>query len=214
MKYLPFVAASAMLVAVCGSAGFWAAQWYQAPVRPLAAAPKVSAPPPGIEAAAGLFGGAPAAAPTFQLKGVIADGPEGVAILVAAGKPAVAAGVNQQVAPGVTVREIHRTHVMLDDGGTVKRLDLPLAATAGVEIVAAPPSDKAGTPDRPAAPRMTATAVARSGGPMPLPMANPDSAPAAGQAPPQVISEEMIERIRMSRPSGIGPAAFGARPHA
>jgi general secretion pathway protein C len=217
MKHLPLVAASLVFAAVCGSAAYWGMQWFQPPARAVAAVPKAAPPPLNIEAAAGLFGGAPAGAAvatTFQLKGVIEDGPEGVAILVAEGKPPVAVGVNQEAAPGVTVQEIHQTYVMLNDGGTVKRLDLPLSAIAGLEIVsAAAPADKFDAPGRPLAPRMPVTTVARSGGAMPPPVVNPDIVTAPGQAPPQGLPMEMIERMRMSRPSGIGPGAFGAKPN-
>jgi hypothetical protein len=46
---------------------------------------------------------------------------------------------------------------------------------------------------------------------MPLPIANPDVATTPGQAPLPGIPPEQVERMR--RPSGIGPAAWGARPH-
>jgi general secretion pathway protein C len=214
MKHMPLVAASSLFAAVCASAAYWGLLWYQPPARPVVAALAPPSPPPAIEAAAGLFGGAPAAvAATFQLKGVIEDGPEGVAILAVEGKPAVAVGVNQEAAPGVTVQEIHQTWVLLNDGGTVKRLDLPLAAIAGLEIVsAAAPDDKFDAPGRPVAPRMPVATVAKSGGAMPPPVVNPTIVTAPGQAPPQGIPPEMIERIRMNRPSGIGPGAFGAKP--
>jgi general secretion pathway protein C len=215
MKHMPLVAASALFVAVCASAAYWSVPWLQQSPGPVVAAPKVAAAPPAIAAAAGLFGGAPAAAPTtFQLKGVIADGPEGVAILAAEGKPAVSVGVNQEAAPGVTVQEIHLTWVMLNEGGTVRRLDLPSSAIAGLEIVAAA-DDRFDAPARPVAPRMPAVKAARSGGAMPLPMANPNIVKAPGESPPQLpgTPPEVIEQLRRSRPSGIGPGAWGAMPH-
>jgi general secretion pathway protein C len=212
MKHLPFIAASALFVAACGSAGYWGMLWTQPPARPIVAASKAPSPTPGIEAAAGLFGGAPAAAAaTFQLKGVIDDGPDGVAILAAEGKPPVTVGVGQEAAPGVTVREIHRTYVMIDEGGTVKRLDLPAAANAALQIVAAASDDSVDAPGPAAPSRVPAMTVARSGGPMPLPIANPDVATTPGQAAPPGIPPEQVERMR--RPGGIGPAAWGAQPH-
>jgi general secretion pathway protein C len=214
MKHMPLVAASSLFAVVCASAAYWSMQWLRQPPRPVVAAPKAPSPPPGIEAAQGLFGGAPAAAAaTYQLKGVIEDGPEGVAILAAEGRPPVAVGVNQEAAPGVKVQEIHLTWVILNEGGTVRRLDLPSSAFAGLEIVAAA-DDKFDAPARPVAPRTPAVTVARSGGAMPLPMANPDLVTAPG-APPQLpgTPPEVTEQLRRSRPSGIGPGAWGASPH-
>ena len=213
MKQLPLIAASALFVAVCGSASYWGMLWTQPPARPLVAAAKVPAPPPGIEAAAGLFGGAPgAAAARVQMKGGIEEGPDGGGSLGAEGKPPVTVGVDQEAAPGVTVREIHLTYVMIDEGGTVKRLDLPAAAAnAGLQIVAAARDDSFDAPGRAAVSRVPAMPVASSGGPMPLPIANPDVATTPGLAPPPGIPPEQVERMR--RPSGIGPAAWGARPH-
>ena len=217
MRHLPLVAASSLFVAVCGSAAYWGMQWFQPPARAVAAAPKAPPPPLNIDAAAGLFGGTPpgaAVATTFQLKGVIDDGPEGVAILAAEGKPPVAVGVNQEAAPGVTVQEIHLTYVMLNDGGNVKRLDLPLSAIAGLEIVAAAPADKFDAPGRPVTPRMPATTVAKSGGAMPPPVVNSNIVTAPGELPPQLqgVPVEVTESIRRSRPSGIGPGAWGPQP--
>lgn len=215
MKHLPLIAASALCVAACGSAAYWGMPWFQPPARAVAAVPDAPPPSPNIDAAAGLFGGTPpgaAVAAAFQLKGVIDDGPEGVAILAAGGKPSVAVGVNQEAAPGVTVQEIHLTYVMLNDGGTVKRVDLPLAAIAGLETVAAAPADRFDAPARPVTPRMPAITVAKSGGAMPPPVVNPDIVTAPGGLPPQGIPAEVTERIRRSRPSGIGPGAWGVQP--
>lgn len=211
---MPLVTASLMFVAAGASAAYWAMPWIQAPSAPVAAASKAAVPPPAIEAAAGLFGGEPAVAATaFQLKGVIADGPSGVALVGAEGKQTVAVGVGQEAAPGVTVREIHQTWVLLDEGGTSRRLELPVAASAGLEIVTAPPP---GQPDAPAhalPARMAVAPVAKSGGAMPLPVADPNAVVAPGQLPPQLqgTPPEQVDRMR-HRPAGIGPAAFGAKP--
>jgi general secretion pathway protein C len=209
MKHMPLVAASLMFIAAGASAAYWGMPWFRPPARPAAAVAKTAPPPLNIEAAAGLFGGQPAAAATFQLKGVIDDGPDGVAIVAADGKPPLALGVGQEAAPGVTVREIHRTYVMLSEGGAVRRLDLPSSAIASLQIVAAAPDDRSGAPGRPLAPP-----VAKSGGAMPPPVANPDAVAAPGEPPPQLrgIPPEVTERLRASRPSGVGPGAWGPHP--
>jgi general secretion pathway protein C len=215
VKHLPLAAAITLFSAVCASGAYWGLPWFQPPVRAAVAAPRADAAPPAIDAAAGLFGGAPAgpAASAFQLKGVIAAGPEGVAILATDGKPARAVGIGREVAAGVRVKEIHRRYVLLDDGGALKRLDLPDGGIAGLALVAAAAAPFGmPAPARAEAPRAPVTA-ARSGGPMPPPVVDPNLARTPGQVPdPMRQMQEMQEMQRMRRPAGIGPAAFGARP--
>jgi general secretion pathway protein C len=142
VKHLPLTAALILISAVLGSAAYWGSALFRPQAAPVAVAPHTAPAPPDIAAAAGLFGGTPAAITTiaFKLKGVIEDGPEGVAILVEAGKPALALGIGQQAAPGVTVTEIHQRYVMLDMSGKPTRLDLPDSVTTGLELVAAAPA--------------------------------------------------------------------------
>lgn len=215
MKHLPLIVAIALSSTVCASAAYWATPWFQPPARPVAAAPRAGPPPLAIEAAAGLFGGQPAgpAATTYELMGVIQDGPDGVAILAADGKPTVAVGVGQEVAPGVTVREIHQRRVLLAEGGAVRRLDLPDRGIGGLELVAAAPSAPAGAAR---ASGRTPVTVARSGGAMPLPMVNPEIAKTPGLTPEQAQLVQQARQLEhmweMRRPAGFGPAAFGAKP--
>ncbi|WP_322405441.1 type II secretion system protein N [Massilia luteola] len=215
VKHLPLAAAVTLFSAVCASGAYWGLPWFQPPVRAVVAASRADVAPPSIDAAAGLFGGAPAgpAASAFQLKGVIDAGPEGVAILAADGKPAQAVGIGSEVGPGVRVREIHQRYVLLDDGGALKRLDLPDSAVAGLSLVAA--AAPSGAPAR-AAPPLTPATVARSGGPMPPPVMDPHLARTPGQAPDPIRqmqeTQQMQQMQRMHRPAGVGPAAFGAKP--
>jgi general secretion pathway protein C len=234
VKHLPRVVAILLTSAVLGSGAYWGSALLRPPSRPVAAAPHTAPAPPDIAAAAGLFGGAPAApsAIAFKLKGVIEDGQEGVAILVEDGKPALAVGIGQQAAPGVTVTEIHQRYVMLDMSGKPTRLDLPDAGTAGPGPVAAavPASTAQAAPAAPttsfapAAPVTSATPAAPSGAPVHV--ASSGAAPPAGQPaarPPGLTSDQMrqqyeerrrqemeqIERARrasgMPPPSGAGP---------
>jgi general secretion pathway protein C len=210
MKHLPFVSSSTLLIAACASAGFWGLPWFRSAATPAVATQQARPAPPDIAAAAGLFGGAPAgpAATAYQLKGVIEDGPDGVAILVADGKPAQAVGVGREVAPGVKVTEIHQRYVLLDEGGAIKRLELPDGGIAGLELVAATSAIQ------PAAPPVKAVTVAKSGGAMPLPVAPPTT----GLPQQQVVEKQRadymdhVRQMQEHRPSGIGPAAFGSPP--
>jgi general secretion pathway protein C len=111
---------------------------YQPPQRPIAAAPQAAMPDPTIDAAATLFGGqvSVASATNYQLTGVVADGNRSVAIIVAEGSPPKALRVGKELAPGITLAEVHPRYVMLSDGGVMKRVDLatdtkPAAAMGG-----------------------------------------------------------------------------------
>lgn len=235
VKHSPLLAAVLLTSAVVGSGAYWGMQLLRPQARPVSAAPHAAPAPPDIAAAAGLFGGAPAAsaAIAFKLKGVIEDGQQGVAILVADGKPALALGIGQQAAPGVTVKEIHQRYVMLDISGTPTRVDLPDAGTVRQEALPAAPavSATAAAPATPAAPAMAAAAPAAPAKPVtssaPLLVAGAGAAPPAGQPaakPPGLTSDQMrqqyeerrrqemeqIERARRS--SGMPPPASGPVP--
>lgn len=125
----PRIATFVLFIALCASAAYWAIQFLKPPVRAVAAPPQSAQPAPGLDAAASLFGGRSsfAVAGNFQLKGVVVAGnpAESVAILAANGKPAQAVRTNEEVMPGVTVKEVQRGYVLLSEGGVVKRVELP-----------------------------------------------------------------------------------------
>jgi len=129
MKRLPLITSFVLFVALCASVAYWAMQFIKPPVRAIAAPPLIERPVPPLDAAVGLLGGRSSFAVTsnFQLKGVVvaSDPKESVAILAANGKPAKAIRTNHEVIPGVTVKEVQRDHVLLSEGGVIKRVDLP-----------------------------------------------------------------------------------------
>jgi general secretion pathway protein C len=149
MKRLPLFVSLIAVVALSASLAYWTMQWLTPPVRPLAASlPVNSAPAPSLEAAAGLFGGQSTVvvASNYQLKGVVAagNGRGSAAILAADGKPAQALGVGEEVAPGVTVKQIAPRFVLLSEGGATKRVELPAevpkaGAGAGTRAASAAP---------------------------------------------------------------------------
>ena len=129
MKRLPIITNFVLFIALCASVAYWAMQLLKPPQRAVAAPPLSSPSVPKLDAAAGLLGGRTSFAATsnFQLKGVVvASNPsESVAILAANGKPAKAIRTNHEVIPGVTVKEVQRDHVLLLEGGVIKRVELP-----------------------------------------------------------------------------------------
>ena len=118
-----------LFIALCISSAYWAMQLFKPPVRSVAAPPLAAQPAPSLDAAAGLFGGrsTAAVASNFQLKGVVvASNPaDSVAILAENGKPAHTIRINDEVAPGATVKEINRHYVLISEGGVIKRVELP-----------------------------------------------------------------------------------------
>src|ERR671916_145678 len=120
MKRWPLVASFVLFIALCASAAYWALQLFKPPVRPVAAPPRAAQAEVKTDAAAALFGGRPgkvAVASNYQLRGVISsgNGRDSVAILSADGKPAQAVRMNMEVAPGVTVKQVHRGYVLLSE---------------------------------------------------------------------------------------------------
>lgn len=129
MKRWPLITTFVLFIALCVSAAYWGMQLFKPPARAVAAPPRTNLPAPSLDAAAGLLGGHSSAvvASNFQLKGVVvASDPSGsVAILAANGKPAQAIRTNMEVAPGVTVTEVQRDHILLSEHGVIKRVELP-----------------------------------------------------------------------------------------
>ena len=125
-KRLPFFLSLLGVILFAVSLAYWIMQLYQPPQRPIAAVPQAAMPDPTIDAAATLFGGqvSVASATNFQLTGVVADGSSSVAIIVAEGSPPKALRVGKELAPGITLAEVHPRYVMLSDGGVMKRVDL------------------------------------------------------------------------------------------
>lgn len=184
-KRLPLLLSLLGVILLAVSLAYWILQLYQPPQRPIAAAPHAAQPDPAIDAAATLFGGqaAVASATNYQLTGVVADGSSSVAIIVADGTPK-ALKVGKELAPGITLAEVHPRYVMLSDGGVMKRVDLATDAKA-----AAPMGGPAGAPGAPppiaqpnfAQPQPITTAPAMP----PTQAAAPDPTMAPGAVPAQ-----------------------------
>lgn len=145
MKRLPLITTVAAVAALTASLAYWGLQLFKPQQRMIAAAPMAPAPEPSIAAAQGLFGGqvSVAVASNYVLKGVVAarnGGSDSAAIVSIDNKPATAAGVGREIAPGVVVKEVHDKYVLLADNGAVKRLDLPSDAGVRSDGGAPPPS--------------------------------------------------------------------------
>lgn len=185
-KRLPLLLSLLALILLAASIAYWVLQLYKPEQRPLAAAPVATQPPPSPEAAATLFGGQPTAViSNFQLTGVVAAGADSAVILVADGQPARAVRIGREIAPGVTVAEVHRRYVMLSDGGVMKRVEL--APDTGQSTAIMPPE-----------PRMMQQQA--MGAP---PAMEPQTAPGMVSAPPMMQSRP---------PPGGGPQGVPTTP--
>ena len=140
MKRLPLLFSLLAVIALSASIAYWVIALYKPQQRPLAAMVETSMPDPAPEAAGTLFGGQMTSVvpSNYQLTGVVAAGPEGVAILVAEGQPPRALKVGKEIAAGVSVREVHAKYVILSEGGVMKRIELATDAKAGNSL--APPA--------------------------------------------------------------------------
>ena len=126
MKRLPLIFSLLAVIALSASIAYWVMELYKPKQRPLAALVEAAMPEPASDAAATLFGGQAvvASVSNYRLTGVVAAGRDSAAILVADGQPPKALKVGGEIAPGITVREVHARYVMLAEGGVLKRIDL------------------------------------------------------------------------------------------
>ena len=138
MKRWPLIASFILFIALCVSGAYWATQLFKPPLRQVTAIPQTPQPAPRLDAAAGLLGGHSnvIVASNFQLKGaVVSSNPaESIAILSANGKPAKAIKTNQEVVPGVMLKEVNRRYVLLSEGGVIKRIELPEGTKAQMKV--------------------------------------------------------------------------------
>lgn len=213
MRRLPLVASFLLFMALCASLAYWGMQLFKPPLRPVAAPPRVAQAEIRPDAAAALFGasaGKVAVASNYQLKGVIFSGSprDSVAIISADGKPAQAVRVDKEIAPGVTVKEVHRQYVLLSEDGTTKRVELPedakgqgsLTMSSPVPARQVPgPAPGQAIPSRaPAVPPAPQAPVVSTGPPTQVPLPAVPPAPvqipgqAAVQSPGQVPSQAQV----------------------
>jgi general secretion pathway protein C len=139
-KRLPLILSLVGVILLAASLAYWILQLYQPPQRPLAAVPRTAMADPTVDAAATLFGGqiAVASATNYQLTGIVSAGRDSAAIIVAEGSPPKALRIGKELAPGVTLAEVHPRYVMLSDGGVMKRIDLATDAKAAAPMGGAP----------------------------------------------------------------------------
>ena len=198
-KRLPLLLSLLALILLAASIAYWVLQLYKPEQRPLAAAPVAAQNAPNPEAAATLFGGRPTAVlSSFQLTGVVSAGPDSAVILVAEGQPPKAVRIGSEVAPGVTVAEVHRRYVMLSDGGVMKRVDL--APDTGQSTSIMPPEPRMmpqpvgaapGFEPHPAPGMVNAPPTMQQGGPQPS--GRPQGTPTTPENA-QVVPEPMMDQ--------------------
>ncbi len=144
MQRAPAFLALLLFAALCASLAYWLLQWFAPAPRAVAAPPETARAMPPVAAASALFGGRAqdSGGAQVQLRGILQAGKASVAIIAAEGKPARALGVDAEVLPGLTIREIGARTVVLAGRGAERELTLPaFAAQEGgttVQAVGAP----------------------------------------------------------------------------
>jgi len=166
MKRLPLVTSFLLFLVFCMSLSYWGMQMFKPKVRAVSAPANSGAFEPGVGQWSTMFGRNPSAqaAPSnYQLKGVVMAKPnaESVAILSVDGKSALAIGIGRELSPGVTLKEVHESYVLISESGAASRLDLPPSpsAIAGNQGITVPPNQpmpnmSQGAPVNPAVPSM------------------------------------------------------------
>jgi general secretion pathway protein C len=190
-------------------------QLFKPPARPVAAPPPSVQAPPRLDAAAALFGGrtTTAVASNYQLRGVVASGTakDSVAIISADGKPPQAIRANMEIEPGVKVQEIHRTYVLLSEGGVSKRVELPQDAKSesGADVATRSPMPTRPTPGQPQSAADMRRAAMMNQAPQPQP-AMPPPQPAQPAQPtmpvPPPTAPEQAAAAAMGATSGSSGA--------
>lgn len=215
MRRWPIVISFVLFIALCASIAYWAMQFLKPPARPVAAPPPSVQPMPDLQVAASLFGGkgTAAVASNFQLKGVVVSGTptDSVAIVSADGKPAQAVRANMEIAPGVKVKEVHSRYVVISDQGVEKRVELPEASTAQVNVEAARAAPVAVTPkiSPRSAPAMPPAMVNNSPAQTPVPAAgNNTNIPGVASSAPVAVPSGTPVQPDTSTGAGA-PAAAG-----
>ncbi|SFD16169.1 type II secretion system protein N [Collimonas sp. OK412] len=196
---MPAFVSLVLFMLLCACAAYWGMTLLKPPLRAVAPPPQTEAPRIDISQAAGLFGGHEStAASNYRLTGVVVaqNAAESVAILSAEGQPAQVVRVGKEVQPGTGIKEVHKTYVLLSEGGILKRLILPEHAETKLEMASAGP---------PAAPVPLPAAPPEV--PVALPTA-PAIPPAASATPPAVATPSAA-----SATPSTAPATRPGRPH-
>ena len=142
-----------LFAGLCGVIASWALDLLSphAPIAPASAIGQAQ-PPTSLGPAGSLFGASPQAttaavtqAPSnVQVSGVLAGGPNAVALLAVDGKPAKPFGIGDTVADGLTVTAISADSVTLDRRGQAVKLSAPARSSLAV-LNSAPPTPAPGS---------------------------------------------------------------------
>lgn len=174
MKRFPLLVSFALFLALCASLAYWALQIFSPAMRPVAALPQAARRMAPVSAAENLFGGYSSSGTmaNIQLRGVIHAGKaaDSEAILVNDNEPPKFVKVQAEVSEGVTLKEIHPRHVVLDDHGVSREVNLaefaptPLPAQSIKLSPANSPAAPGAPGESPAPPAQDAGANAAGGG--------------------------------------------------
>ncbi len=200
MQRAPALLSLLLFAALCASLAYWLLQWFAPAPRAVAAPPEAGRTMPPVAAASALFGGRAqdSGGAQVQLRGILQAGKASIAIIAAEGKPVRALGVDAEVLPGLTVKEIGPRTVVLTGRGAERELTLPaFAAQEGSTTV-----QPVGAPAEPPPPQQPQPSQA----PQPQPSAAPPSSAGGSEGGSSAAGAEGR--------AGVAPVAPASRPAA
>ncbi len=134
MKRMPLLVSFFVFILLCMSLGYWGMQVFKPKVRAVVAPSGATSFEPGVGQWGAVFGQNPVAqiaASNYQLKGIVlASQPsDSAAIISMDGKPEQTLAVNRELSPGIVLKEVHDTYILIAESGITKRVDLPQMQT-------------------------------------------------------------------------------------
>lgn len=216
MKRWPYLVSFLLFIALCASAAYWVIQFMRPPARPVALPPPAAqSATPRAETAASLFGGqgeAAASTSNYQLKGVVMAGKlaDSVVILSSDGKPAQAFRAGNEIAPGISIKEVHPRYIVMSEKGVTRRIELPKESRADVADSARREAPTRYTAPPPRSMPAAASAVSPPSPSMPAPAASSSGAaanPAATATTPGMPAAAVGSSTPSSAAMVASPAA-------
>lgn len=146
MKRLPLISSLFAFALFCISLSYWGLQWLTPHSRSVALPVQSNALEPASGQWGSLFGLSQSQQPVasnYQLKGVILakHAAHSLAIISANGKPGIPLAAGQDIAPGVQLKEITETAIVIIDNGVSKRIELPQNKSSNGLIAISTPAD-------------------------------------------------------------------------
>ena len=150
MKRMPLLVSFFVFILLCMSFSYWGMQVFKPKVRSVVAPSAATSFEPEVGQWGTVFGQNPVAqitASNYQLKGIVLANQQSdsAAIISKDGKPEQTMAVSRELSPGIVLKEVHDTYILIAESGITKRVDLPPMQTLPSAVLPAQ-TKKYGTP--------------------------------------------------------------------